>query len=109
MKLNTSAYSGCVKSGTPFFKASKPMNKRANPTKNSPSDLRFFINRSGVATAMRGKTISVVENSNPKSDIIQAVTVVPMFAPIMTAIAPDSLSSPAFTKLTTITVHADDD
>ena len=41
--------------------------------------------------------------------IIQAVSVVPMLAPMMTAMAPPSVSSPALTKPTTITVVADDD
>ena len=46
---------------------------------------------------------------NPRRETIQAVIVVPMLAPIMTPIACTSVKSPAFTKLTTITVVADDD
>lgn len=41
--------------------------------------------------------------------IIQEVTVVPTFAPMMTAIESASDISPALTKLTTITVDADED
>ena len=46
---------------------------------------------------------------NPSHETSQAVTVVPMFAPIMTPIAWANVKRPAFTKLTTITVVADDD
>ena len=45
----------------------------------------------------------------PTAEIIHAVTVVPMFAPMMTPIDCASVISPAFTKLTTITVVALDD
>ena len=45
----------------------------------------------------------------PSHATSQAVTVVPILAPIITPIACESVSSPAFTKLTTITVVADDD
>ena len=41
--------------------------------------------------------------------MIQAVSVVPMLAPMMTAMAPLSDSSPAETNDTVITVVADDD
>ena len=41
--------------------------------------------------------------------MIQAVTVVPILAPIMTLIDSASVSNPAFTKLTTITVVAEED
>ena len=42
-------------------------------------------------------------------EIIQAVKVVPTLAPMMTAMESASDISPAFTKLTTITVEADED
>ena len=45
----------------------------------------------------------------PNAEIIQAVTVVPMLAPIITPMDCERVSSPAFTKLTTITVVAEDD
>ena len=45
----------------------------------------------------------------PRAEIIHAVTVVPMFAPIITPIDWESVSKPAFTKLTTITVVAEED
>ena len=43
------------------------------------------------------------------AEIIHAVTVVPMLAPMMTPMDCASVISPAFTKLTTITVVALDD
>ena len=46
---------------------------------------------------------------NPSHDTSHAVTVVPMFAPIMTPMAWARVRRPAFTKLTTMTVVADDD
>ena len=55
-----------------------------------------------------GKTTQVRSTKYP-SDIIHAVRVVPMFAPMMTVIAWASVSSPALTKETVITVVADDD
>ena len=44
----------------------------------------------------------------PKIEIIHAVNVVPMLAPMITAIDCASDIKPAFTKLTTITVEADE-
>ena len=57
------------------------------------------------------KGIARIEMSalKPSHATIQAVTVVPILAPIMTPIACVSVRSPALTKLTTITVVADDD
>ena len=43
------------------------------------------------------------------ADIIQAVSVVPMLAPMITEMACASVSSPAFTNETVITVVAVDD
>ena len=45
---------------------------------------------------------------NPR-DVIHAVKVVPMFAPIITPIAFPRVRRPAFTKLTTIMVVAEED
>ena len=45
---------------------------------------------------------------NPK-EVTHAVSVVPILAPIITPIALPKVRSPAFTKLTTIIVVADDD
>ena len=45
---------------------------------------------------------------NP-SEVIHAVRVVPMFAPMITPMAFPRVRSPAFTKLTTMMVVAEDD
>ena len=45
----------------------------------------------------------------PSNDTIHAVIVVPMFAPIITPTACESVNRPAFTKPTVITVVADED
>ena len=42
-------------------------------------------------------------------EVTQAVRVVPMFAPMMTPMALPRVRRPAFTKLTTMMVVADDD
>ena len=55
-----------------------------------------------------GNTASMKLNEKPKL-IIQAVSVVPMLAPMMTDMAWASVRRPALTKETVITVVADDD
>ena len=60
-------------------------------------------------TAINGIARTDMSAENPRSEISQAVTVVPIFAPIITPIALVRESSPAFTKLTTITVVALED
>ena len=55
-----------------------------------------------------GKTTTVRSRLYP-NDIIHAVRVVPMFAPMMTEMACASVSKPAETNETVITVVADDD
>ena len=50
-----------------------------------------------------------ISTLNPRAEMIQAVTVVPMFAPIMTPMDWDSVRRPALTKLTTMTVVAEED
>ena len=46
---------------------------------------------------------------NPNAEMIHAVTVVPILAPIITPIDCDKVNNPALTKLTTITVVAEED
>ena len=53
--------------------------------------------------------MAMVRSTRKPNDIIQAVSVVPMLAPIITEMACARVRSPAFTKLTVITVVADDD
>ena len=60
-------------------------------------------------TAINGIARMEISALNPNHDTSQAVTVVPMLAPMITLMAWASVSSPALTKLTTITVVALDD
>ena len=55
-----------------------------------------------------GKT-KLVRSIEKPNDIIQAVSVVPMLAPIITDMAWANVSNPAFTNETVITVVAVDD
>ena len=86
------------------------MNKNENPIINSPHDLRELIieNNKGSPKPINGKAKIVISTLNPKREISHAVAVVPTFAPIMTAIDCPNVINPAFTKLTTITVEADE-
>src|SRR5574344_342098 len=61
-----------------------------------------------MAMKKAGYTKSVMLNENP-ADIIQAVSVVPILAPMITEIAWASVSNPALTNETVITVVAVDD
>ena len=78
---------------------------------NSPMDLRLLFAEKikGMDSAIRGMENAAILTLNPKSEMIQAVTVVPILAPIITVMDCSKVSNPAFTKLTTITVVADED
>ena len=78
---------------------------------NSPTDLRElrWENSSGTPKASRGKANAEMSTWKPKAEIIQAVTVVPILAPMMTLMDCDKVSKPALTKLTTMTVVAEED
>ncbi len=78
--------------------------------RNSPKllDLLLLMNSSTTARAIRGRTITEMSILKPKSAIIHAVNVVPTLAPIITAMDWASDIRPALTKLTTITVDADE-
>ena len=86
-------------------------NINAKPKINSPNDLRelFPEKKSGSPNARRGSANAAMSTLKPSAEISHAVTVVPMLAPIMTPIDWVSVNNPAFTKLTTITVVADED
>ena len=60
-------------------------------------------------TVINGTENTEISALNPKMEMIQAVIVVPMLAPMMTPIACASVRSPALTKPTTITVVALED
>jgi hypothetical protein len=63
-----------------------------------------------------GTPIAIIGNAyiprltlNPNNETIQPVTVVPTFAPRMSPTDSVAVKRPAFTRLTVITVVADDD
>ena len=87
------------------------MKRKEKPKMNSPMDLRLLLpeKMSGRAMAKSGRAKAAISTLNPKIEMIQAVTVVPILAPIMTLMDSASVSNPAFTKLTTITVVAEED
>ena len=90
-----------------------PRNRKANPIRNEPKSLTFcFLENedktnptkmSGIAIAPKLKEPSILTANS------QAVTVVPMFAPMITPMALRSVIRPAFTKLTSMSVVAVDD
>lgn len=90
-----------------------PNSSNVRPIINSPRALNLLfcekINTSASAPKNNGKLNTFALSPNPKRVIIHAVMVVPMFAPIITDIAPVRDSNPALTKLTTITVVAEED
>ena len=68
----------------------------------------FLAKSSGTATAITGNSITFMSSLKPKMATIHAVNVVPTLAPNITAIDCSRLIRPALTKLTTITVDADE-
>ena len=80
----------------------RPRKRRAKPIKNSPRLAYFFMLMPRKAKNIRGMAmVAMLQLPPPKLRAnIQAVTVVPMFAPMMTAMALPSANRPAFTKLT---------
>ncbi len=87
------------------------MKSSANPITNSPMFFLFsdFIMLRMNPTAISGTARIEISALNPSSEMIQAVIVVPILAPIITPIACKSVSSPALTNPTTITVVALED
>ena len=71
--------------------------------------LDFEENIIGKPIAIIGNAIADIFTLKPSNEISQAVIVVPIFAPMITPIDSTKLSKPAFTKLTIITVVAEDD
>ena len=108
---NESTSGDWFRSGTEFFRKLSPRNSRAKPIMNSPIllFLLFFATKKTKPTAISGIEREAMSTVKPRMEISQAVTVVPMFAPIITPMAFARDSRPAFTKLTTITVVALED
>jgi hypothetical protein len=93
------------------FNVSRPIKRMAKPINTSAKDFNLLLDekRRGKPIAMMGSEKLDIFILKPIIDINQAVIVVPIFAPIITPIASISDSKPAFTKLTTITVVAEED
>jgi len=87
------------------------MNNKANPIITSPQDLFLFRfeNINGNPTPISGNAKALIFTLKPINDMIHAVTVVPILAPIITPIDSTRDNNPALTKLTTITVVAEED
>ncbi len=92
---------------------SRPTSSMAKPKMNSPNDFNLFflakknVNAMVPASSARLKPLPPLPPS-PKSRMIHEVMVVPMLAPIITAMAPANDIRPALTNDTTITVVADE-
>ena len=71
--------------------------------------IHFDEKKNGIAKPINGIAKALISTAKPKNDIIHAVSVVPILAPMMTPMACVSVSKPALTKLTTITVVAEED
>ena len=87
------------------------MKRKQNPMTNSPIDLclLFCIKSIMTPTVSRGSANAAMSTLKPRAEIIQAVTVVPILAPMITPMDCAKVRRPAFTKLTTITVVAEED
>ena len=83
------------------------MKRNEKPKTNSPTLflLDLLLNNKGMPIASKGMANAEILTLNPTAEIIQAVTVVPMMTPMDCP----RVIRPAFTKLTTMTVVADDD
>ena len=88
----------------------RPINRSPKPIINSPQLLRirFAEKSSGRLNPIRGRERLTILILNPRMEINHAVNVVPTLAPMMTPIEPIRSSKPALTKLTTITVVAEE-
>ena len=88
----------------------RPTYMIANPIRNWPMFFipDFFDEWRTNPIAIIGTAKRAMFTENP-SDVIHAVRVVPMFAPMITPMALPRVRSPAFTKLTTMIVVAEDD
>ena len=87
-----------------------PTYMMANPIMNWPIFFidAFFEECITNPKAIIGTAKSAMFTENPR-DVIHAVRVVPILAPMITPIAFPRVRSPAFTKLTTMMVVADED
>lgn len=96
--------------GTYLLIRSSPMKRKQKPIRNSPRLLYvpFFMKSIGTPMASSRMLQSEMLTSKENAEMIHVVAVVPTLAPKITAIACCRLMRPALTKLTTITVDADE-
>ena len=107
--LMTALASGsCTRAKPVSLRVPSPKKRNAAPNKKSPMIRRRFMYISMIPTKNAGKTKSEMLNEKP-NDMIHAVTVVPMCAPMMTVMACAKVSSPALTNDTVNRVVAVDD
>ena len=94
-----------------FPNKSRPRNNNPKPRIISPKSFILYLFRdlAKKPNPIRGIAKADILNEKPKKETIQAVTVVPIFAPKIIPIAWVNDKICAFTKLTTITVVALDD
>ena len=69
----------------------------------------FMVFEKRKPKSINGTASIEISALKPNQETIHAVTVVPILAPMITPIACTKVSKPALTKLTTITVVADED
>ena len=93
-----------------FFMKERPRNMMAKPTTKAPMLLFFcFLDVCRMnPRAMSGTENTEMSTENPRA-VTHAVRVVPILAPMITPMALPRVRRPAFTKLTTMIVVADDD
>ena len=87
------------------------MNSNAKPKISSPSARRSacLLKINGSVNPIKGTASTLMSTLKPSNEMIHAVTVVPMLAPIITPAACSNVRRPAFTKLTTMTLVAEED
>ena len=86
---NSSTCGVSLRSGTDSFMNESPRKRRENPTISSPILCRwlFFEFEKRNPRSIKGTARIEISALNPSHETIHAVTVVPMFAPMMTPIA----------------------
>ncbi len=98
-------------SGVEAFKKSSPIKMMEKPIMTLPQLLFLALleKSKGSERPIRGNTIATMCTLKPRAVINQAVAVVPILEPMTTPMDSATVMSPALTKLTNITVVADDD
>jgi hypothetical protein len=109
--MNASTSGLLRRSGTESFMICRPRKVMPKPSR-IPAISRYFLcllKKKGMAMAMAGRATAVIWNLKPRIETSQPVMVVPMLAPMTTPMDWVRLTTPAFTRLTSRTVVADED